>query len=179
MPLYTGTGDQGWTSLLGGSRIEKCDARFSAVGDVDELNAALGMALTFDIQQKCRDMVLSLQHDLFALGTRLSDPESRLAARIKKATISESDVERLEEWIDVLDAALPDLDSFILPGGSQGGSALHFARTLCRRAERKIVGLGVDMVDPIILRYINRLSDLLFVLARTVNFHEQIREVEW
>mgnify|MGYP001229841217 CR=1 FL=1 len=179
MPLYTGTGDQGWTSLFGGSRIEKCDARFSAVGDVDELNAVLGMALTLDLQQKCRDIVLSLQHDLFALGARLSDPESRIAARVKKATILEGDVERLEGWIDVLDAALPDLNSFILPGGGQGGSVLHFARTLCRRAERKIVGLGIDTVDPIILRYINRLSDLLFVLARTVNFHEQVREVEW
>ena len=122
-------------------------------------------------------MVVAVQRDLFAIGARLADPRSRIAARVTKAQIGAADVERLEAWIDRVDGALPPLRSFILPGGSSTGAALHQARAVCRRAERRIVGLGVDAVEPELLRYVNRLSDLLFALARAVN--DRSGAIEW
>jgi cob(I)alamin adenosyltransferase len=121
----------------------------------------------------------SIQQDLFALGARLADPSSRIVDRVSKVAITNAEVERLEQLIDRLEAELPPLRKFILPGGSPAGAMLHLARTVCRRAERRVVALGEDAVDPILVVYLNRLSDLLFVMARAVNHRAAVPEVEW
>ena len=119
-----------------------------------------------------------LQRDLFAMGAQLADPADRLAARVSKAVIADADVDRLERLIDEMDKELPPLTRFVLAGGSPAGAALHVARTICRRAERRIVAL-TPPVDAVLLRYVNRLSDLLFVFARVVNHRSGIPETEW
>ena len=179
MPLYTGVGDRGTTALFDGTTVPKDDARVAVYGDVDELNAVIGLARAAGLPDDLDEMLAAAQRDLFAIGARLADPRSRIAARVTKAQIGAADVERLEAWIDRVDGALPPLRSFILPGGSATGAALHQARAVCRRAERRIVGLGVDAVEPELLRYVNRLSDLLFALARAVNHRSGAAEIEW
>ena len=123
--------------------------------------------------------LVQLQHDLFALGARLADPNARIAGRVRKAALGADDVRRLEAWIDEAEAELEPLRRFILPGGAPAGAALHVARTICRRAERCIVSLGDGAVDPDLLAYVNRLSDLLFVLARLANARAGVSDVEW
>ncbi len=179
MRLYTGVGDRGTTALFDGTTVPKDDPRVAVYGDVDELNATVGVARAAGLPDDLDEMVVAVQRDLFAIGSRLADPRSRISARVTKARIGQSDVERLEAWIDRVDGALPPLRSFILPGGSPTGAALHQARTVCRRAERRIVGLGLEAVEPEILRYVNRLSDLLFALARAVNHRSGAAEIEW
>jgi cob(I)alamin adenosyltransferase len=176
--IYTRTGDGGETGLFDGTRVSKADARVAAYGDVDELNAWLGLAraaLTSDAQ--LASMVEQIQRDLFALGARLADPSHKIAERVTKASVGGEDVARLEGWIDQLETELPPLRRFILAGGSPAGAAFHVARTVCRRAERAIVGLAG--VDTDVLVYVNRLSDLLFVLARTANSRSSTPELEW
>lgn len=179
MKIYTRTGDAGDTALFDGTRVSKHDPRVDAYGDVDELNAALGFARASQIDPALDALLDRLQRDLFALGAQLADPRSRIAERVTKAALTAADVQRLEGWIDAAEQQLTPLRRFILPGGSQGGAALHLARTICRRAERKIVALGPDAVDPDLLAYVNRLSDLLFVLARVANARAGRPEVEW
>ncbi len=179
MPLYTGIGDRGTTALFDGTTVPKDDPRVAVYGDVDELNATVGLARAAGLPDDLDEMLVAVQRDLFAIGARLADPRSRISARVTKAQIGRVDVERLEGWIDRVDGALPPLRSFILPGGGPSGAALHQARAVCRRAERRIVGLGVDAVEPELLRYVNRLSDLLFALARAVNHRAGVAEVEW
>lgn len=179
MRLYTGVGDRGATALFDGATVPKDDPRVAVYGDVDELNAAVGLARAAGLPGDLDEMAAAVQRDLFAIGARLADPRSRISERVTKARIGRADVERLEGWIDAVDGALPPLRSFILPGGGPPGAALHQARAVCRRAERAIVGLGVDAVDPELLRYVNRLSDLLFALARAVNHRSGAAEVEW
>ena len=179
MPLYTGVGDRGTTALFDGTTVPKDDARVAVYGDVDELNAVVGLARAAGLPDDLDEMVVAVQRDLFAIGARLADPRSRISARVTKAQIADGDVGRLEAWIDRVDGALPPLRSFILPGGGPAGAALHQARAVCRRAERRIVGLGVDAVEPELLRYVNRLSDLLFALARSVNYRSKVAEIEW
>ena len=179
MRLYTGVGDRGTTALFDGTTVPKDDARVAVYGDVDELNAVVGLARAAGLPDDLDEMVVAVQRDLFAIGARLADPRSRIAARVTKAQIGAADVERLEAWIDRVDGALPPLRSFILPGGSPAGAALHQARAVCRRAERRIVGLGVEAVEPELLRYVNRLSDLLFALARAINHRSGAAEIEW
>ncbi len=186
MKLYTRTGDGGETGLFDGTRVAKSDARVDAYGDVDELNAVLGVARAAGVDAgdvvanpDIDEVLAQLQRDLFALGARLADPAERIAGRVTKASVSAEDVTRLETWIDRFDEELPPLRRFILPGGSTPGATLHLARTVCRRAERRIVGLGQGRVDPVILTYINRLSDLLFVLARVANKRAGAGETEW
>ena len=179
MPLYTGVGDHGTTALFDGTTVPKDDARVAVYGDVDELNAVVGLARAAGLPDDLDEMVVAVQRDLFAIGARLADPRSRISARVTKAQIADADVGRLEAWIDRVDGALPPLRSFILPGGGPAGAALHQARAVCRRAERRIVGLGVDTVEPALLRYVNRLSDLLFALARSVNHRSEVTEIEW
>jgi cob(I)alamin adenosyltransferase len=179
MRLYTGVGDRGTTALFDGTTVPKDDPRVAVYGDVDELNATVGVARAAGLPDDLEAMVVAVQRDLFAVGARLADPRSRIAVRVTKARIGREDVERLEGWIDTVDGALPPLRSFILPGGSPCGAALHQARAVCRRAERRIVGLGVDAVEPELLRYVNRLSDLLFALARAVNHRSGTAEIEW
>ena len=179
MKIYTRTGDSGETALLGGARVSKADPRVAAYGDVDELNAWLGFVLAGGLEPAIGAALEAIQRDLFAIGARLADPSGRVANRVEKAAVNSGDVQRLEEAIDRLEADLPPLRRFILPGGSASGAALHVARTVCRRAERTIVGLGAEHVEPEILEYLNRLSDLLFVMARAANHRDRAPEVEW
>lgn len=178
MKIYTRTGDAGQTSLFDGTRVSKDDPRVETYGDVDELNAWLGLARAQRVDPPIEDELLHLQRDLFALGAQLADPAHKIAARVTKAVIGDADVTRLEELIDRLDTELPPLRRFILAGGTPAGSALHVARAVCRRAERRMVALDPP-VDPVLLRYVNRLSDLLFVMARAVNHRGGVPEVEW
>jgi cob(I)alamin adenosyltransferase len=177
--IYTKTGDQGETGLFDGTRVAKSDPRVSAYGDVDELNAWLGLVRASSSDGQLASMLERIQRDLFALGARLADPRNRIAARVTKAAVTAEDVSRLEGWIDLLESELPPLRRFILSGGSPSGAALHVARTVCRRAERAMVGLGAGAFEPDLLIYINRLSDLLFVMARAVNHNAGLTEVEW
>ena len=179
MPLYTGTGDNGDTALVDGTRVSKSESRVAAYGEIDELNAVLGCALAAGLEPDIHEIVAGLQHDLFALGTHLADPRERVTRRVVKTALDEQKVRKIEAWIDKLDGELPVLRRFLLPGGGTAGAALHTARAVCRRAERRIVGLGVEAVPGSVLRYVNRLSDLLFVLARMANNRQGIQEREW
>ena len=184
MKLYTRTGDAGETSLLGGQRVKKDDARVDAYGEVDELNAWLGLVraglagASSPQAAIAGDALARIQRDLFAVGAELADPARTIADRVVKAALGDADVERLEGLIDQLEAGVPPLRRFILPGGSPAGAALHAARTVCRRAERRIVALDPP-VAPVLLRYVNRLSDLLFAMARAVNHGANAAETEW
>lgn len=178
MKIYTKTGDTGETSLFDGTRVKKDDARVDAYGEVDEVNAWLGLARASGLDAPLDEAVVHIQRDLFALGAQLADPGDKLAARVTKAVIADADVARLEQLIDRLEDELPPLRRFILAGGTPAGAALHLARTVCRRAERRMVSLQPP-VDQILVRYANRLSDLLFVLARVVNHRGGVAETEW
>ncbi len=178
MKLYTRTGDAGETSLFDGTRVAKDDPRVDAYGEIDETNAWLGFARAAGLDAALAGEVAHLQRDLFAVGAQLADPADRLAARVTKAIVSDADVDRLERLIDRFDAELPPLRRFILAGGTPAGAALHIARTVCRRAERRIVALD-PRVDGVVIRYVNRLSDLLFVMARLANHRGGVPEVEW
>ena len=185
MKIYTKTGDSGETGLFGGARVSKADPRVAAYGDVDELNAWLGLtrASLGNVPDpvELASMVEHIQRDLFALGSRLADPGHKIAGRVTKAAIGASDIARLEGWIDQLEAQLPALTRFILPGGAAGAS-LHVARTMCRRAERAMVALlqaDSAAFESDLLVYVNRLSDLLFVMARSANRRAGTQEIEW
>lgn len=179
MKIYTKTGDEGQTSLFDQSRVSKADPRVDAYGDVDELNACLGAARAAGLAADLTDALVAIQQELFALGARLADPSARIAGRVTKAAVTPAHVERLEQLIDRLEGELPPLRRFILPGGSPGGALLHLARTICRRAERRVVGLGAEAVEPVVVIYLNRLSDLLFVMARVANRRAGVPETEW
>lgn len=179
MKIYTKTGDSGQTSLFDNSRVSKGDARVDAYGEVDELNACLGAARAAGLDTELAAAIEAIQRELFAVGARLADPASRIAARVTKAAVGDTDVARLEQLIDRLETELTPLVRFILPGGSPAGAWLHLARTVCRRAERRVVALGADAVDPILVVYLNRLSDLLFVMARAANQRAGLPETEW
>jgi cob(I)alamin adenosyltransferase len=177
--IYTRTGDGGDTGLFDGTRVTKSDPRVAAYGDVDELNAWLGLVRTEVTDSELTAMLEQIQRDLFALGARLADPSRKIAARVAKAAVTTEDISRLEGWIDQLESELPPLRRFILAGGSRGGALLHVARTICRRAERAMVSLGQDAFEPELLVYVNRLSDLLFVMARAANRRAGTAETEW
>jgi cob(I)alamin adenosyltransferase len=181
--LYTRTGDAGETSLFGGARVRKDDARVDSYGEVDELNAWLGIVRAALVapgtdMTTLDEALVRIQRDLFALGAELADPHQKIADRVAKAMLTDADVTRLEQLIDQLEADLPPLRRFILPGGAPAGASLHIARTVCRRAERRMVALAPP-IDAVLLRYINRLSDLLFVMARTANRRAGVTETEW
>jgi len=159
--------------------VTKADPRVDAYGEIDELNAVLGSARALVADEALGDQLEAIQRDLFALGARLADPVGHIASRVRKVVIGPDEVARLEGWIDQHEADLPPLRHFILPGGSPAGAALHHARTVCRRAERRIVSLGAGAVEPDVLAYVNRLSDLLFVLARAANQHAGAAELKW
>ena len=179
MKIYTKTGDSGETSLLGGQRVPKDHLRVAAYGDVDETNAALGAARTC-ASQPIAALLFAIQKDLFAIGAQLADPGHEVAARRAKAAVDASQVERLEAAIDEHEARLPELRTFVLPGGTAAGAQLHLARTVCRRAERSVVALARHAeIDPQLLAYLNRLSDLLFVLARAENHAAGLPEDRW
>ena len=177
--IYTKTGDGGETSLFDNSRVSKADPRVDAYGEVDEVNACLGAAVAAGVDGDIAAVLTTIQKDLFAVGARLADPSSRIAERVTKAAVTTQQIELLEATIDRLEGELTPLRRFILPGGSPAGAMLHLARTVSRRAERRVVGLGADSVDPGVIVYLNRLSDLLFVMARAVNHRAAIPETEW
>ena len=179
--IYTGTGDEGQTSLVGGKRISKYDTRLEAYGTVDELNAHLGLlsALLPDSMTDDAGLLRAIQHRLFSVGAYLATDTTDTALR-EASRIHPDDITRIERRIDTLDAALPPLHNFVLPGGSRSAAQAHVCRTVCRRAERRICALSDRYpVDAPILQYINRLSDYLFVLSRQCNAAEKKAEIYW
>ena len=179
MKIYTKTGDAGDTSLFDGTRVSKTDPRVVAYGDVDELQACLGVARAAALAADLDEMCVSIQRDLFALGARLADPSRKIAKRVEKIVIDDDSVTRLEGWIDRLDTEIPPLRHFILSDGGPAGAALHLARTVCRRAERAVLSLGKDAVEPVVVIYLDRLSDLLFTMARAANHRAGATETPW
>jgi cob(I)alamin adenosyltransferase len=164
--IYTRGGDAGETSLGDGSRVSKLDCRIGAFGTVDELNSALGVVLAGELPEELREPLVRVQNELFDVGADLSVPW-RVSDRLR---VEQSMVDRLEALCDAFNAGLPDLRSFVLPGGSEAAARLHVARTLCRRAERDVLaGASEVELNPLVLVYLNRLSDLLFILARAAN----------
>ena len=177
MKIYTKTGDTGETSLFDNTRVSKAHPRVDAYGEVDELNACLGAVRAAGVDAEIGSSLEAIQRDLFALGAQLADPSDKISDRVSKSVLDEASITRLEQLIDRFETELPPLRRFILPGGSQAGALLHLARTVCRRAERRIVAL--EGADPRTVVYVNRLSDLLFVMARLVNHRSGVPEVEW
>ena len=171
MTIYTKTGDEGDTALLGAGRIPKDDVRVTAYGEVDELNSVIGLAIACEPCDFEVDLLASVQRDLFSIGGQLSAPQpGKVAKVLKKAELTESRIHELESAIDATDGELEPLEAFLLPGGTMKAALLHQARTVCRRAERQVVTLArISHVPPIVLIYLNRLSDVLFTLARLAN----------
>jgi cob(I)alamin adenosyltransferase len=177
--IYTKAGDAGETSLLGGARVPKDHVRVAAYGDVDETNAAIGSVRAL-AEPPLDRLLFGIQKDLLAIGARLADPTQQVVAKRAKAAVTAAHVRRLERAIDAREEKLAPLRSFVLPGGTPTASLLHEARTVCRRAERSVVTLAREArVDPTILVYLNRLSDLLFVLARFENHRAGVDEPRW
>ena len=181
MKIYTRTGDAGDTGLFGGGRVAKDDPRVEAYGDVDELNAVLGMARAVEQMPRIDEVLVPVQRDLFAIGALLATPDrEKMAQHLAKARIDEERIAELEQAIDDAETELEPLRAFIRPGGSPKAAALHVARTVCRRAERRVVALqrSVDLPELTVI-YLNRLSDLLFTLARLANRRAGAGEVTW
>ena len=179
MKIYTKTGDAGDTGLFGGQRVSKADARVEAYGLIDELNAALGMARAARTPSSVDSGLQRIQAELFSVGAELATPESH-RDRLQMPVVGSAQVSELESAIDEAESELPPLTSFVLPGGSAAASALHFARTVCRRAERSLVAAReLVVVRAELLVYVNRLSDLLFVWARLSNHHAGVPDVPW
>jgi len=179
--IYTKTGDRGTTGLFGGGRVPKDDPRVEAYGDVDELNAALGLSRAIELMPRVDEVLVGVQRDLFALGALLATPDTaKMHEKLAKARISDERIGELERAIDACDAELDPLTAFILPGGTPKAAALHVARTICRRAERRVVRLAHETeLPPVVIVYLNRLSDLLFSLARVANRRAGAGEVTW
>ncbi len=181
MKIYTKTGDDGDTALFGGGRVGKDHPRVEAYGDVDELNAMLGAARAANPMPRVDEVLVGVQRDLFGLGALLATPDpDRMARQLEKARIDAGRLRELEVAIDDCESELEPLRSFILPGGTPKAAALHVARTVCRRAERRVVSLRrAEPIPEVVVQYLNRLSDLLFMLARVANRRAGAGEVTW
>ena len=183
MKIYTKTGDRGDTGLFGGGRVSKHHPRVEAYGDVDELNAAIGLARSIEMMPRIDEVLVPIQRDLFAIGALLATPDrEKMKQHLEKARIDEQRIAELERAIDDGDAELEPLRAFIIPGGTPKAAALHVARTVCRRAERRVVQLKGESdaeIPEIAVIYLNRLSDLLFTLARVANRRAGAGEVTW
>jgi cob(I)alamin adenosyltransferase len=181
MKIYTKTGDKGDTGLFGGGRVPKDDVRVEAYGDVDELNAVLGLARAVEPLPRIDEVLVPLQRDLFSIGALLATPDlEKMHGHLTKASIDDRRIKDLERAIDECEKELEPLKAFIIPGGSRKGAVLHVARTVCRRAERRVVHLQREVEIPsIVVVYLNRLSDLLFMLARVANVVTGTGEVTW
>jgi cob(I)alamin adenosyltransferase len=181
MRIYTRTGDDGDTGLFGGGRVTKDDPRVEAYGDVDELNAVIGFARAVERMPRIDDVLLPIQRDLFSLGAILATPDlDKMHEQLEKARIDDERIAELERAIDAGESELEPLRAFILPGGTPKSAALHVARTVCRRAERRVVHLQQTIsLPPLVTIYLNRLSDLLFVLARVANRRAGAAELTW
>lgn len=181
LKIYTKTGDDGDTGLFGGGRVPKDHPRVSAYGEIDELNAVIGVARSVDVMPRIDEVLAPVQRDLFSLGALLATPDlEKMREQLTKARISDARIAQLEQAIDDGESELEPLKAFILPGGTPKAAALHVARTVCRRAERAVIHLQRDTAVPqIVIIYLNRLSDLLFVLARVANRRAGAGEVTW
>ena len=181
MKIYTRTGDKGTTGLFGGGRVPKNHPRVAAYGDVDELNSAIGVVRAERPEEFFDALFATIQHDLFSIGGQLATPEpDKVRAALAKAELSPDRVTEFERVMDQADQELPPLRAFVLPAGIPKATALHVARTVCRRAERSLVTLGAEVPVPeLFLMYLNRLSDLLFTLARLANHREGRGDVTW
>ena len=178
MKIYTKTGDSGETSLLGGTRVSKAELQIESYGTVDELNAYIGLIRDQITQDSIYLELIEIQDRLFTIGSHLANDQEK--SKIKLPNIVEEDIERLEKQMDTMNHLIPPMRAFILPGGHTHVSHLHIARCICRRAERKIVQLNHKWeIDPSILKYMNRLSDYLFVLSRKLSKDLRVKEIEW
>jgi cob(I)alamin adenosyltransferase len=178
--LYTRRGDAGETDLFGGERVHKDALRVEAYGEVDELNACLGAAAAESAQPELAPLLQRIQSTLFDVGACLATPDAAHRAKASVPQATDEDVAELEATIDRVEAELEPLTSFVLPGGTRAAAAFHVARTVCRRAERRAVALHArEPIDAPVLRYLNRLSDLLFALARLENARADVRDVAW
>lgn len=176
MKIYTKTGDDGTTGLQGGARVSKSNLRIRAYGSVDEINASLGLILSNKIDGDLRDILIKIQNDLFVAGADLSNPD----LSNKKNRVTPDMVENLEKKIDILEKDLPQISNFILPGGHVIASEIHMSRTIARRAETEVIALDEkEKINDECKKYLNRLSDLLFVIARTVNKRNGIEDIIW
>lgn len=177
--LYTKTGDDGTTGLVGGTRIKKYALRLEAYGTVDELNAAIGLIRSNELPDEILKLLIQIQNKLFNVGSRLASDEKGNAIT-SGLSILQKHIEELEKAIDELEKHLPEIKNFVLPGGEPVSAQCHLARTICRRAERRILEFAEkETVQPEIIIYINRLSDFLFVLARKMAFDKNVDEVRW
>lgn len=181
MKIYTRTGDKGDTGLFGGGRVDKDHPRVDAYGDVDELNATIGVTRAHNTVSRIDEILGGIQRDLFSIGALLATPDrEKMEQHLSKAVLNDERIKELESFIDECDRELEPLKAFILPGGTVAAASLHFARTVCRRAERKVVGLARDTEIPsVVVVYLNRLSDLLFTLARFANKRAGSPEQNW
>lgn len=178
MKIYTKTGDAGTTSLFGGKRVSKADLRIETYGSVDELNSWMGLLHDQEINAKRKDVIERVQSKLFVIGSILAAEPGN--AKIKVPSLQENDIQFLETEIDAMDNTLPPMRYFILPGGHQAVSFCHIARTVCRRAERLVVSLQQqEEIDQLVVKYLNRLSDYLFILARKMTHELGIEETPW
>jgi cob(I)alamin adenosyltransferase len=179
MKIYTKTGDAGDTGLFGGARVSKASARVETYGEVDELNSLIGLVLSEPFDESLSALLTNVQSRLFDLGAELATaPDSKVALGIP--LLDDAEVAALEQAIDRFEAELAPLKTFVLPGGTRAASYLHVARTVCRRAERRLVALsGEEAVRPVLVRYLNRLSDALFVFARLANHRAGVADVPW
>jgi cob(I)alamin adenosyltransferase len=178
MKLYTKTGDDGTTGLFGGGRVAKASARVDAYGTVDETNAAVGVARAAGLDPTTDAVLAGVQTDMFAIGAELACVPGR-ESKLSMKLLGDAEIERLERAIDEADAACPPLRTFVLPGGSPQAAALHLARTICRRAERRVLGIEDAPARREVVVYLNRLSDLLFALARRANVVAHLDDVPW
>ena len=177
--VYTRTGDKGTTSLVGGQRVSKADVRLESYGTVDELNSHIGLLISLLSNEHDIEVLTHVQNLLFVVGSNLATDQSNTELR-KASVVHPESIADLEHEIDQIDSALPPLKAFVLPGGCQASAQCHVCRTVCRRAERRILALGEQAeVQPELLQFVNRLSDYLFVLARKINIDEKKSEIFW
>lgn len=178
MKIYTKTGDEGTTALFGGKRVSKADLRIDTYGTVDELNSFIGLVRDQPVNQNRKAILIEVQDRLFTIGSILAtEPGNN---KVKIPALTPSDITRLEQEIDAMDTQLPPMKFFVLPGGHPSVSFGHVARTVCRRAERLTIALDQhEKVDPLVIQYLNRLSDYLFVLCRSMAHELQIEETPW
>ena len=177
--IYTGTGDKGTTSLVGGQRVSKAHQRIESYGTIDELNSFIGLLISSLEEKMDQDFLLFVQHKLFTIGSYLATDQTNTTLRIE-SQIADEDIQRLEHAIDEADAQLPPLKAFVIPGGARGSAVCHVCRTVCRRAERRILAMAEEHeVTENVSAFVNRLSDYLFVLARKMNILADTDEIYW
>lgn len=178
MKIYTKTGDSGTTSLFGGKRVSKADLRIDTYGTVDELNSFIGLVRDQEVNTKRKDILVEIQDRLFTIGSILATEPGN--TKVKIPSLIEDDIVLLEKEMDVMEAELPPMKFFVLPGGHQSISFCHVARTVCRRAERLTISLNTqEVIDPLVIKYLNRLSDYLFMLSRTMTQELGAEETPW